>query len=166
MNECYPMSKVLHQQILLRYGQCTKTLLHGRCYLLSYPSVIWVPTNQCKTNLPRQLSTNSEMHPCNNPGIPFLLVCSLLCTAFLLPSAQSKVGKPGREKLQLKLHSKQEKVEPEQVVIYEGLPGDVEYEVDLSDQETVRHREEGSKAGRWDMELGFKWSLEQTLEGI
>ena len=88
------------------------------------------------------------MHPCNNPGIPFLLVCSLLCTAFLLPSAQSKVGKSGRDKLQLKLHPKQEKVEPEQVVIYEGLPGEFEYEVDLSDQETVRDKEEVSEAGR------------------
>ena len=88
------------------------------------------------------------MHSCRNPSIPFLLVCSLFCTAFLLHGAQSKVGKSGREKLQFKLHPKQEKVEPEQVIIYEGLPGDVEYEVDLSDQETVRHREEGSKAGR------------------
>ena len=84
------------------------------------------------------------MHSCNNPSIPFLLACSLCCVAFLLPSAQSKVGKTGREKLQLKLHPNQEKVEPEQVVIYEGLPGEAEYEVDLSDQE----KEEGSEAGR------------------
>ena len=88
------------------------------------------------------------MHSCNNPSIPFLLVCSLFCTAFLLPGAQSKVGKSGREKLQLKLHPKQAKVEPEQVVIYEGLPGEAEYEVDLSDHETGREKEEGSEAGR------------------
>ena len=83
------------------------------------------------------------MHSCSNPSIPFLLICSLCGLAFLLPSAQSKVGKSGRDKLQLKLHHKQEKVEPEQVVIYEGLPGEAEYEVDLSDQETVRDREAG-----------------------
>ena len=58
------------------------------------------------------------------------------------------MGKSGRDKLQLKLHPKQEKVEPEQVVIYEGLPGEFEYEVDLSDQETVRDKEEISEAGR------------------
>ena len=56
--------------------------------------------------------------------------------------------KPTKEKLQLKLHPKQEKVEPEQVVIYEGLPGEAEYEVDLSDQETGREREEVGEAGR------------------
>ena len=88
------------------------------------------------------------MHSCNNFGIPFLLVCSLFCTAFLLPGAQCKVGKSGREKLQLKLHPKNEKVEPEQVVIYEGLPGEAEYEVDLSDQETGREREEVGEADR------------------
>ena len=98
--------------------------------------------------LPRQVSTNSEMNPCNNPSISLLMVYSLFCTAFLLPNAQSKGGKTGREKLQMKLHPKQEKVEPEQVVIYEGLPGEAEYEVDLSDQETVREKEEGSEAGR------------------
>jgi hypothetical protein len=58
------------------------------------------------------------------------------------------VGKSGREKLQLMLHPKQEKVEPEQAVICEGLPGEAEYEVDLSDQETLREKEEGSEAGR------------------
>jgi hypothetical protein len=88
------------------------------------------------------------MHSCNNPSIPFLLICSLFCTALILPGAQSKMRKPTKEKLQLKLHPKQEKVEPEQVVIYEGLPGEAEYEVDLSDQETGREKEYGSEAGR------------------
>jgi hypothetical protein len=91
------------------------------------------------------------MYPCNNPNIPLLLVCILHCTAFLLPATQAKVAKSGKAKLQLKVHSKQEKVEPEQTVIYEGLPGEVEYEVDLSDQETARNKEgrsDQSEVGR------------------
>ena len=86
------------------------------------------------------------MHPPTNntPNIPLLLVCILSCTAFLLPNTEAKLSKSGKEKLQLKVRPKQEKVEPEQAVTFEGLPGEVEYEVDLSDQETVRDGERGS----------------------
>ena len=81
----------------------------------------------------------SRMSVNNNPS-SVLLVC-LLCTAFLLPSTTAKLGKSGREKLQLKVHLKQEKVEPENTEIYEGLPGEAEYEVDLSDQDIDRDKE-------------------------
>ena len=68
-----------------------------------------------------------------------VLVC-LLCTA-ALPSTVAKLGRAGREKLQLKVHLKAEQVEPGQAEVYEGLPGEEEYEVDLSDQDRDRHRE-------------------------
>jgi len=81
-----------------------------------------------------------------------LLFCILFCTAFLLPSSQTKVGKSGREKLQLKVHIKQEKLEPEKPIVYEGLPGEAEYEVDLSDQETDSDQE-----GESEVESFFSW---------
>jgi len=78
------------------------------------------------------------MHP---HCIPLLLVCS----AFLLPHIEARLSKSGKEKLQLKVRPKQENVETEQTVTFEGLPGEVEYEVDLSDQEGVVKEDEESE---------------------
>ena len=41
----------------------------------------------------------------------------------------------------IEVHLKQEKVEPENTEIFEGLPGEAEYEVDLSDQDIDKDKE-------------------------
>ena len=81
-----------------------------------------------------------------------LLLVSFLLTAFSFSPSQAKLSKSGKEKLQLRIHSEPEQsheevtqvtttlsVTPGDIVSqdYDGLPGELEYDIDLSDQENT-----------------------------
>ena len=67
---------------------------------------------------------------------PVLLVC--------LAFSQAKLSRQRKEKLQLRVRADPVSSENDPELVFDGLPGEVEYEVDLSDQQKAELEEEGS----------------------
>ena len=64
----------------------------------------------------------------------------LVCLAF----SQAKLSRQRKEKLQLRVRADpvSKENDPEAGLVFDGLPGEVEYEVDLSDQQKAELEEE------------------------
>ena len=59
----------------------------------------------------------------------------LVCLAF----SQAKLSRQRKEKLQLRVRADPVSSENDPELVFDGLPGEVEYEVDLSDQVNRPH---------------------------